>query len=218
MPKTIKPDPLAPIFRWNAKAGRYVAPNGRFVPFSAMRRELRDVMAGIKAEIDVVTEALINREITVATFQREMMVLSKDVNLAGGALERGGFNVMTPSDFGKVGAKVKGEYAYIDRMAAQIESGEQRLDGTLRNRTRLYGKQGDVTYQEFARETAKERGLTEERSNLNPGESCDECIGEDSKGWVPIGTLIPIGARTCLSNCNCGMSYRNLTTGETRMT
>lgn len=218
MPANIRPDRLSPKFRWNDAAGRYIAPNGQFIPFDQMRSALRKVMGNLTAEMEAAANALIAGDISIGAFQTEMMVLSKEVNLAGGALERGGFYVMTPEDFGKVGAKCRREYGYIDRMGRQIASGEQRLDGSLRSRARLYGKQGEVTYFDFAADTAERRQMKEERSILNPGESCDVCIDEAKKGWSELHSLIPIGERTCLSNCNCSMEYRNLDTGETRKT
>jgi hypothetical protein len=52
------------------------------------------------------------------------------------------------------------------------------------------------------------RGAEEERSILGATDSCEECIEEAEKDWSPIGSLIPVGSRTCLSSCKCVFDYR----------
>ena len=56
------------------------------------------------------------------------------------------------------------------------------------------------------------QGYTEYRNVLGLAEKhCDgagSCLGESSRGWVAIGSLIPIGARTCGGNCLCSYEYR----------
>jgi hypothetical protein len=33
--------------------------------------------------------------------------------------------------------------------------------------------------------------------------------------WQPLGSMIPIGSRDCLSRCKCHVEYRDSRTGET---
>jgi hypothetical protein len=37
---------------------------------------------------------------------------------------------------------------------------------------------------------------------------CETCIGETAKGWVPAGTLLPIGDSECMGNCDCYFYFR----------
>lgn len=212
---TIKPVPGLPEFRWNEAAGRYISPRGRFVSIERIRGELDRFITTTTNLMEASSRSLIAGEINLAQWQANMMVLTKDVNLAGAALESGGWYGMGPSEFGRAGQKIRGEYGFLNNFANEIESGVQRLDGTLVNRSRLYGEQGRVTYYDFARATAIAEGFDEERSKLTPSESCEKCVSEDARGWQPIGDIVPIGDRTCLSNCNCFMQYRKKS-GETR--
>ena len=218
MPGPINAQPVRslPQFRWNATAKRYIGPNGRFVPQSAIRAGLNSFITDSTRIMEGISRQLVSGEMTLAQWQAEMMVLSKDVNLAGVALERGGWNGMAAKDFGRAGQKIRGEYTFLNNFADDIASGAQRLDGTLVNRAKLYGEQGRVAYYDSAAATAKADGFDEERSVLTPADSCGECIGEDGKGWQPIGTIIRIGNRTCLSNCQCFMRYRKSGTGDIR--
>lgn len=210
----IKPVPNAPNFRYNAAAKRYIGSNGRFVKVERIRGALDAFITGTVEQIEVISTQLLSGEISLAQWQTEMMLHVKNANLAGASLERGGWYNMSQADFGKMGQKIRGEYEYLRTFANQIEAGTQPLDGRLVQRARLYGEQSRVSYYEFASDSAKKDGFAEEKSILTPSESCGECIQEASRGWVPLGDLIPIGERECLSNCNCYMQYRKA--GETR--
>lgn len=214
--KNIKPAPGSPQFRWNSVSKRYIAPNGRFVSIERVRQALNDFIDLTTGNMKALSQDLVEGRISLGAWQKEMQVLIKQTNLAGASVERGGWYQMTPSDFGAVGQKIRGEYEYLQNFANQIASGEQRLDGTLWSRAQLYGQQGRVTYHDFAAREASRQGMDEESSTTTGTEHCQSCIDEEDKGWVPRGTLKPIGDRTCLSHCNCFMSYRNSATGAKR--
>lgn len=212
---TIRPVPQLPELRWNAKAGRYISKSGRFVSQVQVRNALDSFITTTTGQMNALGQSLVRADITLAEFQTSMMALSKQANLAGAALERGGWYQMSQADFGRVGAKVRGEYAYLNRFATEVATGAQPLNGVVPMRAQMYGQQARVTYYDFAAQRAEEDGFRQEKSVLNPGESCDVCIQEDRKGWSPIGSLVPIGERTCLSNCRCYMEYRD-SRGSTR--
>ena len=213
----LKPVPSTPQFRWNSVAKRYIAPNGKFVSVGNVRDALDGFISVTTNTMKSISAELVEGHISLAAWQTEMMALSKEVNLAGAAIERGGWYNMTSADFGSVGHKIKGEYAYLRGFADDIASGAQRLDGTLASRSRLYGQQGRVTYHDFAARTADAQGMDEESSKTSPADHCESCLHEESRKWVPRGSLVPIGDRTCLSNCNCYMRYRSSITGLSRI-
>jgi hypothetical protein len=63
--------------------------------------------------------------------------------------------------------------------------------------------------QEIARASyAREGVFDEERLVLGDAEHCQGCIDDNARGFVPIGTLAPIGSRECRQNCRCHFSYR----------
>lgn len=215
----IQPDPLLPQYRWNQAAGRYIAPDGRFVGQQTIRQELDKVLDNITDQMVNLSQQFRAGTIDGRTFQAESMRLIKQTHLTAGAMEKGGWANMTSADFGRVGQIVRQEYAYFNNLIRQIESGEQRLDGTLDNRMRLYGQAGRGTYHKFERESRAVQGYDEERSILHGRDHCKAstrpgCPDEAAKSWQPIGTIAPIGSRTCLSNCRCSMSYKNSRTGE----
>lgn len=216
----IQPDPLLPSYRWNQAAGRYIAPNGQFVSQITIRGELDKALDNVTDRLVLLAGQFRSGVIDGRTWQVESMSLIKQVHLIGGALEKGGWQNMTQSDFGRIGQIIRQEYGWFNNLVKQLESGQQRLDGTLDSRMRLYGQAGRGTYHKFEREDRFTQGYDEERSILHGRDNCKSgkrpgCIEEAQKMWQPIGEMTPIGSRLCLSNCKCSVSFRNSKTGET---
>lgn len=217
----IQPDPLVPEYFWNQAAGRYASrTTGRFVGQTTIRGELDKAIDNVTERLVSLSRDFRSGKIDGRTWQIESMSLIKQTHLLGAALEKGGWNQLTQSDFGRIGSIVKGEYKYFNNLVSQLESGQQRLDGTLDSRMRLYGQAGRDTYHVFEREDRFTQGYDLERRILHGRDSCKTskrpgCIDEAAKGWQEIGKMVPIGSCTCLSNCRCSVSYRNSKTGET---
>ena len=215
-PPNFKANPLTPQYLWNERAGQYTnRKTGRFVSRQVIRDQLDNVIDASSQVMRAVSQQLRDGDISLAEWQTQMMQQIKTTHLAGGAMQRGGWQQMTQADFGRVGQIVRREYDFLRIFAEQISSGEQKLDGTLARRAGLYGQQGRPTYLAFWDSTAAQRGFDEERSVLQPAEHCTECISEDAKGFQPIGQMIPIGSRICRSNDRCVKEFRNSQTGET---
>lgn len=68
--------------------------------------------------------------------------------------------------------------------------------------------------QEIARETIRREAVfDEEHLVLGDAEHCEQCLADNARGFVPIGTLGPIGSRECRTNCACRFVYRNSADG-----
>lgn len=194
-------------FRWNNVAGRYISPNGRFVPFAEIRQYLDATLDAYEAKIVGLGWALQDRGLDVASWQVAMRDALKDIHLASSALARGGWAQMSRADYDKVEAKLRFQYEKLEAFAQQIQSGLP-LDGRFRRRHELYAQSGRITYHESLREEMAMRGMTEERSVLAASDHCSECVSEAARGWVPIGELVTIGERICKSNCRCSVIFR----------
>ena len=216
----IRPDPLLPEYRYNAAAGRYIAPDGRFVGQQTIRTELDKALDATSARLVQLSRDFRAGTIDGAAWQVESMKLIKQTHLLGAALEQGGWANLTQSDFGRVGQIVRSEYAYFSNLVKQIENGTQRLNGTLDSRMRLYGQAGRGTYHTFERESRSEQGYDEVRRILNGRDNCSTsksrpgCVEEAARGFVPLAEMVMIGDCTCLSNCKCSTEFRNSKTGE----
>ena len=205
----ITPDPLLPDYRWNAAAGRYIGSNGQFVPGTLIRNELDKVLDRITENSLLLTDQFRQGLIDGRTWQIQIMQNIKQVHLVSGAMEKGGWAQLSQSDFGRIGFLIKREYSWFNNLIKQLESGEQKLNGTLNNRVRLYMQAGRSTFHVLEREDEAIRGKTEERRILHARDHCPDCIKYAFMGWQPLGTLpVPGEKSVCRANCRCTMEFR----------
>jgi hypothetical protein len=196
-----------PDFRFSSSTGHYRDVDGRLVSFRSVRDAVDRTVDLASDRLAALAERLRAGSITLADWQRESMLVIKDVHVATGMAAHGGLAAMDQATWGAIGHRVRDEYAYLRGMARQIESGQQPLDGRLVARARLYGQAGRVTFSVITARDQRARGATFERSILSSAEHCEDCRNQASLGWVAIGTLIPLGARACRSNDRCRIEY-----------
>lgn len=138
-----------------------------------------------------------------------MAGISATSAIIAGALAAGGWarlDVVRP----EVEEHLASEIRYLDKFADDVATGKVMRDGRFFRRAMLYGAAGWAFYVALRGREARRRGYEEERNILDPGaEHCGECVGETSRGWVPVGDLIPVGSRQCRSGCRCRIEYRN---------
>lgn len=195
-------------YTWNEGAGRFVDGRGRFVSERAVRSVIDDVADATSARMQAASEALLEGRMSLGAWQAEMQATIKLSHSAAAVIANGGAESMTFSAWGSVGQAVRSEYAYLRQFAEQVASGEQPLNGSLAARARQYGQAGRVTFERTYGRGQQQRGYLSCRNVLHPAEHCAVCRSEAARGWVPIGSLIPIGQRTCRSLDRCTISYR----------
>lgn len=195
-------------FRWNAAALRYIAPNGRFVSRTAVRNAIDDALDNAGREMRQATVALREGIIGVDQWRNTMRREIKNVHLYSAASARGGWAQLSQAELGRVGGIVGRQYQYLDEFADGLKNGTIAKDGRILSRADMYAQAGRRTYHVTDERVHLERGYTEERNRLRPGENCSECISQTARGWVAIGELVAIGLRICLSRCKCYIEYR----------
>lgn len=197
-------------YRWSERTGQYIDSKGRFVSRATVRGSLDAAIQKSGREIRSLTQSLRDGVISLPDWQVRMAVEIKRGHVASAMLAKGGRMQLTPADLGRVGNLIREQYAYLRGFALEIEKGKQKLDGTALRRADLYGQSPRHTYHVIDGVEQQRRGMEQERSVLSVSEHCTGCETEAARGWVEIGTLVPIGARNCLSNCKCSMEYRQV--------
>lgn len=201
-------NPLTPDYYWNEKLRRYQnVYTGRIVSNAEVRAGLDAVILSAKQETRTLTASLLNGEISINDWQDRMAYLLKTQTLASYALAKGGWAQMTPSDWGKAGAELKKEYAYLQRFALDIQNGKISFDGRILTRADLYTERARGTFEDVRREIARQAGFDRERRLLGIADHCRDCVREANKGWQPLGTLRAIGDSICKSNCHCNFDF-----------
>ncbi len=130
----------------------------------------------------------------------------KDGHIGAAALSKGGFENLTRSDLGVIGARLRFQYDHLAVLGLDTAPGN--FDGRAMARLAMYGAATRGTFQAMNQRSALAEGLAQCRNVLGSGESCDACLSETARGWVPSDDMSLPGERTCLSNCQCSLEFR----------
>lgn len=197
------------MFVFSPATGRYRdVDSGRFVSEAKVRMGIDLVADAASDRMGVLTARLTAGTITLAEWQTEAMAVIKVSHVASAVVAHGGREHMTASDWGWLGQRIKTEYRYLREFANQIEAAEAISPAQIAARLKLYGQASRTTFEAMRARDDRARGFNEERSILHPADHCSQCVAQAALGWQPIGSLIPIGRRECVSNCRCTMTRR----------
>jgi hypothetical protein len=117
---------------------------------------------------------------------------------------------MSQADFGRVGRVLRDQYEFLRSWSNDIASGAAPNDGRLPARSRLYSEAGRATFEGVRARDQRAAGVRFERNVLHASESCSGCRAENARGWVEIGSLVPVGSRLpCRARCHCTITYSN---------
>lgn len=182
---------------------------GRFVPAREVNAAVDRVIAAASNNVRTITAQLQSGAITLPQWQTQMAAEIKPLHVGAAAMGRGGFPQMSQSDYGWTGQRLRTQYGYLREFANDIASGKQPVDGRLVNRAVMYAEAARSTQREMQRRLGIMMLRQEERNVLGASDRhCAACVGCTARGWVPIGSLPPVGSRTCLSRCKCTIQTR----------
>lgn len=173
----------------------------------ATRRGVDALIAYAAARMHKQSADYRNQAITAAAWIALMQGEIKAVHIAAALAAYGGRDQMDQRKWGVVGQIIRQQYQFQRAFVLAVLSGKQRQNGHMDARAMLYAQAARVTYLNIQRRVQADDGMRWERNELGAHESCRGCIGQAALGWVPIGTLIPIGSRQCGPNCRCAISY-----------
>jgi hypothetical protein len=202
-----------PSFRFDDIVGRFRGRSGRFIASSTIRGYLDRALDGHGKAISALTEQLRARAITLGQWERAMRTELKHIHLYSATLAKGGRFQLSQADFGRIGRELRDQYDFLRTFADAIASGKQPVDGRLVARAKLYAQSGRSTYHLTERAEMERRGWDLEENVLAASEHCAGCLAETARGKVSIGSLVPIGQRTCRTNDRCRIRYSNSATG-----
>lgn len=198
-------------YAWSADALAYRDSQGRIVSQRVINAAVDSVIRGASTRMLALSTQLQEGTLSLTGWQEAMAAEMKPLHVGAAAMGRGGWQQMTPADWGWTGHELRNQYAYLRNFAHDIATGKQPLDGRLLNRTRLYAEAARGTHREMQRRIAQQSGRTQEMNQLGAADRhCAQCQGCTAQGWVPIGTLPRVGGRSCGTNCHCSILTRHL--------
>jgi hypothetical protein len=205
--------PAPDSYTWSEAAQRYrSATTGRFVSFATVTGEVERAVSAYAGDMRGLSEQLQAGTISLDEWKIAMRQEIHDVQNTAAVMARGGVDQMSQSDWGWVGQRTRTQYDYLERFAADIASGKQPLNGRFLRRAEMYAKAARGTFDGMRGRLARQHGAAFEQRLLGAAEHCQAtsrpgCVEEAAKGRQPIGTLAPIGAATCLTECRCRMRF-----------
>lgn len=200
-------------YTFDQTSGRYRGPDGRYVPDKAIRDAVDNLADEASARLAALSERLSSGRITLDAWRESAMAVIKDAHLAAGIAAHGGIKAMDQQTYGYLGHTIRDEYQWLARFAQDIDTGRQALTGVVA-RAQQYGQAARGTFEAVRARDDLLRGMDEERSILSTAEHCSDCVEQAGRGWSPIGSLVPIGARRCRSNCRCSITRRHARSQE----
>ena len=167
-------------------------------------RALEPLIAAMATRLRKSTQQFLSGDLTPAAWNHQQLTTIKLVQVAAAVLAYGGRASLTPQRLAVIQQAVAQQYQFQAKFLADVVTGRQRRNGRMLTRAGMYAAAARMTAVAVTRRTAYEAGMHYERNVLGPSDdSCDECLQQESLGWVPIGTLSAPGTRTCRSNCQC---------------
>ena len=148
---------------------------------------------------------------TIAQFQQEMRELLKSAHLIAASVGKGGRARMTQKDWGRVGAKIRWQYGYLEKFARKVAKGSITEIATV-SRAKSYANAIYISFAKTFHESQTEfvaEGKNPAKARLvtNSAEGCQECADDEAMGWVSVDDLKFLGERLCGDFCKCDIEF-----------
>jgi hypothetical protein len=223
-------EPAGSVF-WIPAALLFILPGGILLTPAAVRAAVRSAAARAALEQRADNARLLAGQMPLAAWQEAFINRVVALHVAAAAVGAGGANQLTvrtlarsaeeiPADVSAV--KTLGDFIafHVGRavaFAADIGNRATNADtpGKINARTDMYNAAAVGAFALGQRDAAAAADFTFERNVLTAAEHCTpragsdvpDCPGETARGWVPLGSLAPIGGRVCGPNCKCFFEF-----------
>ena len=179
------------------------------------RREVRAEIDKLLQEVEKTAarygKSLQSSDVSLAEFESSMRELLRSAHIVAASVGRGGRDLMTLSDWGKVGAKIAWQNRYLEKFARKIERGTLS-EASIANRAKSYSSAIFVSFSDTYQKAQTE--FVEDGKNpilarlvTNSQESCAECASDEAEGWMSVDDMKEIGTRICGDFCLCDIEF-----------
>lgn len=182
---------------------------------------LNSIIAAFSRTVQTQTEALLADRITLTAWEDAMTVSLKRAHIeaavrgridAGGGLGTDVLNAIAPLR-GGIRDNLQNELTFLRGFSEKIAAGEL-TPAQIEANAQLYANHLQSSYWTARTDIAEQEGATHEARQTQPAEHCDDCLGYEAQGIVPIGTLPAPGFDSvCRANCQCIKIYYRVING-----
>lgn len=195
-------------WRYDPISGRYRGANGRFLSQRAVEALVDGRINKLAAALRRYTDMLSRGDITLDQWQSSVREALKLTHVQAAIIGNGGKDTMAQADWGRIGQRLRVEYAYLQGFARDLLDG--RVSPALAlARIGLYAQAVRGSYWEGATIRQGKQGYSLMRRILDSqAKHCQDCLDYAARGMVPMGSLPLPGQRcACRSNCKCSVKY-----------
>ncbi len=195
-------------WRYDPISGRYRGTNGRFLSARAAEALVDGRINKLGAELRRFTRMLSAGDITLDQWQGSVREALKLVHVQAAIIGNGGRETMVATDWGRIGQRLRVEYAYLQNFANDLLGGRVSVAQSLA-RIGLYAQAIRGSFWEGASIRQEKQGYSLMRRILDSqAKHCQSCINYAARGIVPIGSVPLPGQRCeCRANCRCSVKY-----------
>jgi hypothetical protein len=195
-------------WRYDPISGRYRGANGRFLSQRAVEALVDGRINKLGRELRRYTDMLAEGNITLDQWQESVREALKLVHVQAAIIGNGGRETMGASDWGRIGQRLRVEYAYLQGFANDLLGGRVSVAQSLA-RIGLYAQSVRGSFWEGASIRQEKQGYSLMRRILDSqAKHCQDCINYAARGMVPIGSVPLPGQRcACRANCRCSVKY-----------
>ena len=194
---------------YDANLGRYRRPSGQFMSQKAVTALVDGRIGTLGQSLNRFTQMLADGNITIDQWQGSVREALKAAHIQATVLGHGGKADMGSAEYGRIGQRLRAEYAYLQNFASDILAGRVSAPMALA-RVQLYAESVRSSYWEGASLRQAKQGYSLMRRILDPqAQHCDDCVRYARSGLVPLGSLPMPGQRCeCRARCRCSVEYK----------
>lgn len=195
-------------WRYDPISGRYRGANGRFLSQRAVEALVDGRINKLAAALRRYTDMLSRGDITLDQWQSSVREALKLTHVQAAIIGNGGKDTMVQADWGRIGQRLRVEYAYLQGFARDLLDGRVSPAMALA-RIGLYAQAVRGSYWEGATIRQGKQGYSLMRRILDSqAKHCQDCLDYAARGVVPMGSLPLPGQRcACRANCRCSVKY-----------
>lgn len=203
------------VFEWVKSEMVYKRNGVRIDPTRLRTLAIDPFLSNVKLAMRGLSTQLQSGALKLPEWQQQMNDLIKWSQLAAALVANGGTRNSTQNDYAVVAISIFAMLTFLQVFANEIESGKQKLNGSILSRSGLYANAARDAYEETRRiGMARYAGATLERRVLDAvanhcvtdGEMIG-CVELAAMGWQPIGTLPRLYDTPCRTNCMCHFEF-----------
>jgi hypothetical protein len=191
-----------------ARSGRYRDAKGRFLSKEAVGKIVDGRIGKLETQLKQFTRMLGDGSITLDQWQGSVRESLKAAHIQAATIGYGGRSGMGSAEYGRIGQRLRGEYAYLQGFVRDLIDG--RISAPMAvARIGLYAQSVRGSYWQGTEMKEQQRGFSLMRRILDDqAVHCQDCLAYAARGIVPIGSVPMPGIRCeCGARCKCSVRY-----------